>query len=102
MVSLGPKLLVTSPRRTGGSFLRRLGVSLPENGSALGRRRVEGELDHEGGAAAGLRLHEDAAAVPLDDAVREGEPEAGPDAHGLGGEEGVEDAALDLLRDARS
>ena len=43
-----------------------------------------------------------AAAVALDDAVRQREPQPGPHAHGLGGEERVEDPAPDLLRDAGS
>ena len=49
----------------------------------------------------GLRLDADAAAVALDDAVRDREAEARADADRLGGEERVEDLALDLLGDAR-
>src|SRR3712207_7849428 len=49
-----------------------------------------------------LGPHPDVAAVPVDDdPPRRVEPEAGPGAHRLGGEERLEHAALDVLWDAR-
>src|SRR3989441_10673163 len=47
-------------------------------------------------------LHPDAAAVFAGDPVAVGEPEARPDALGLGREERVEDLAADLGRDPRA
>ncbi len=67
-------------------------------GSGLGGRGDEGEMDGEGGAAIGMGLVGEGAAVSLDDADADAEAETG--ATGLGGEEGVEEAALDLLGDA--
>ncbi len=50
-----------------------------------------GQVDGEAGAGAGLAVHEDAAAVLLDDALHGGQPQPGALAAGLRGEEGVED-----------
>jgi ribonuclease T1 len=50
--------------------------------------------------AADRRLDRDLAAEGGDDAPADGEPEPGPDAHRLGGEEGVEDPVDRLRRDA--
>src|SRR5262249_39054123 len=58
----------------------------------------EGRAMTLAGALDGVDL--DAAAVLLDDAVADRQTEAGPLADRLGGEEGVEDLAADLRRDA--
>ncbi len=52
-------------------------------------------MDGEGGAAIGMGLVGEGAAVSLDDADADAEAESG--AAGFGGEEGVEQAALDLF-----
>ena len=48
------------------------------------------------------RFHPDDPAVVFDDAKRHGKPQARSLAHGLGGEKGIEDAALVFGADARS
>ncbi len=59
----------------------------------------EGEADAELGVA-GFGGEGDGAAVLLDDALDDAEAEAGADAYGLGGVEGVEDVGLAFERDA--
>jgi len=54
------------------------------------------------GALAGRALDRDLAAQLADDAVTDRQPQPGPDADRLGGEEGIEDARLDLGGDAVS
>ena len=76
------------------------GAVKQERRRLLERRGVERQLDHERRAVPGLGLDADAAAVALDDPVREREAEPRPDADRLGGEEGIEDAGLHLGRDA--
>ena len=64
--------------------------------------RVARQRNGEARSLPGLRLHPDAAAVFAGDPVADGEPEARPDALGLGREERVEDLAADLGRDPRA
>ena len=59
-----------------------------------------GSDDDESRAAALRRLDMDRAAMRLHDAVAERQPDAGSGADLLGGEERLEDARQDLLRDA--
>src|SRR6185295_14831305 len=63
------------------------------------RPRREGKRDDhgEGSALAGFGLHPEVPAVVVDDAVGDGQPQAGTLAGGLGGEGGFEDVA-DVLR----
>ncbi len=61
---------------------------------ALGRR---GEHDAEHGTAFGARGHGDVAALRADEALGDGQAEAGPLAGGLGGEVGAEDGLAQLL-----
>src|SRR5207244_10218070 len=61
--------------------------------------RVARQRDGEARALPGLRLHPDVAAVFAGDPVADGEPEARPDALGLGRAERVEDLAAALGRD---
>src|SRR5206468_7032391 len=60
------------------------------------------QLDQEVRTAATARLDADVPAVFLDDAVGDREPEAGAGPDLLGREERVEDALLQLTRDARA
>src|SRR4051812_6401071 len=78
----------------------------------MGRRGIRGvyrysdggsrnpNADLEGGAAADFRLELDLAAVALQDLVGERETQARPASRLLGGEERIEDARRDLLRNA--
>src|SRR5439155_154286 len=81
----------------GGSGGRRDGRFGPGLLAGVARQR-----DGEARSLPGLRLHPDAAAVLAGDPVADGEPEARPDALGLGREERVEDLAADLGRDPRA
>src|SRR3989338_369136 len=65
-----------------------------------GRDRRQREFDQERSALAGARAAVDGAAVLLDDAVADGQAQAGAPAGGLGGEEGVVDLAQVLRGDA--
>ena len=62
---------------------------------------TRGNEDPEGGSTARLTLHGDAPAVLLDDAVADGEAEAGPAPRRLGGVERLEDLVERLGRNAR-
>ena len=61
----------------------------------------ERQVDHEASPAQRDRLQLDAASVRPDDPVTDAQPEPGPLALRLGGEERIEDPAQDLRRDAR-
>src|SRR6266849_5587130 len=63
-------------------------------------RRADRKRDAEGAPRARGALHVDAPAVRRHHGVADGEPEPGPRADVLGGEEGVEDAAEQVRRDA--
>src|SRR5262249_10459283 len=76
-----------------------------ENGAGAGgrflRRRVErGKIDFKRASLAGLAINPDASLALLDDAVDSREPQAGPLADALGGEKGLKDMILNLLRHA--
>ena len=60
----------------------------------------QGEPHGEGGALSGFGFDFEGTAVGGDDAVADGEAQAGALADGLGGEEGVEDAFEDIGGDA--
>src|SRR4029453_5459471 len=61
---------------------------------------VSRQFDRELGAAAGIVLGPQAAAVALDDRLADGEPQSGASLSHLGGEEGLEDLLARRLGDA--
>src|SRR5437899_1812212 len=69
-------------------------------GGLGGRALDQGQLDHERRSLAGLALDGDGAAVLLDDAATERQPEPRPLARGLRREEGLEDLLPDLRGNA--
>src|SRR5215475_7035506 len=71
-------------------------VAALENGAGsggrfLGRRVERGKIDLKRASLAGLAINPDASLALLDDAVDSREPQAGPLADALGGEEGLKD-----------
>src|SRR5262245_38990949 len=66
----------------------------------LAARRPQRQEDAEAGAFAGAGVHVHAAAVAGDDAVTDGQPQAGALADRLGGEERIEDVGQVLSGDA--
>ena len=60
------------------------------------RRRLQGEPDGKGGAAAGYAVKLYGAAMPLDDAVNDGEAQAGPFPRGFSSEKRFEYLVLNI------
>ena len=70
--------------------------------TCLDRAGRQRQIDVETGALARCAVHVDGSTVGLDDAVRHRQPQAGPAARCLGGEEGFEDASPGRLVHARA